>query len=158
MMQRMLMATLAGDAADAAADFFHHLASSPDPIIVDRFCAAISDNRLSLPIVYFCEWVDRWLMGDRVPGPAARDGRRYQASCMTPAEANAWAEKCGTQYQEELSFASRLREAAHGWRTVADRYTIVVVREVLHVSTGDDEVEVSLSGVPSWLAASTLLP
>jgi len=151
MMQRMTVATLAGDAADAAFAFFLALGTSSDPVALDAFCDAVNDNRLSLPIVYFCEWVDRWLMGDRVPGPAAQQGKQYQASCMTPAEANAWAEKCGTQFQEELSFAARLREAALGWGTVTDRYALVVTRDVLHISTGDDEVEASLSGVPSWL-------
>jgi hypothetical protein len=152
-MQRLLMATLAGDAADAAFAFF---GSTPDPGAVDRFCIAVSDNRLSLPIVYFCEWVDRWLMGDQVPGPNAIHGGDFQASCMTPAAAVAWAERCGDQFQEQLSFAARLREAALGWGTVSDRYAIVVIREVLHVSTGDDEVEVSLRGIPNWWPASTI--
>ncbi len=153
MMQRMMIATLAGDAADTAIAFFGAFQSAADPTAFDRFCIAISDNRLSLPIVYFCEWIDRWLMGDRVPGPNAKQGVKYQASCMTPEEADAWAEKCGTQFQEQLSFAARLREAALGWGTVTDRYAIVVIRDVLHLSTGDDEVELSLRGLPSWWPA-----
>jgi len=154
----MMIATLAGDASDVVFSFFSSIPSGPEPNSLDRFCDSISDNRLSLPIVYFCEWVDRWLMGDRVPGPNAKEGKKYQASCMTPAEANAWAEKCGTQFQEQLSFAARLREAAMGWGTVADRYAIVVIREVLHLSTGDDEVRKSLRGVPGWLAESAIPP
>lgn len=147
MMQRMMIATLAGDSAVAMLQFF---SSNPDPIAIDRFCTTISENRLSLPIVYFCEWGDRWLMGNDVPGPNSQEGKRYQASCMTSAEAVAWAEKLGDQYQEQLRFASRLREAAYGWGTVTDRYAIMSVREVMDGSTRDDEVEESLNGIPKW--------
>ena len=44
-MQRMLMATLAGDAADATVTFFRSLGSTPDPNTVDRFCIAIRPVR-----------------------------------------------------------------------------------------------------------------
>lgn len=66
MMQRMMIAALAGDSTDAPFAFFNALMFDADAMALDCFCSSISDNRLSLPIVYFCEWVDRWLMGDQV--------------------------------------------------------------------------------------------
>ena len=64
--QRMTIATFAGTAADAVAGLFRTWRDSPDPGAVDRFSLALRDNALSLPVVYFAEWIDRWLMGDIV--------------------------------------------------------------------------------------------
>ena len=151
--QRLTVATLAGLAADAAGDQFRAWRDSPDPGAVDRFCLALRDSALSLPVVYFAEWVDRWLMGDTVPGPGACEGRIFQAACLTPEQAVEWAERCGRQFQEYEWFAARLREASAGWGTVADLYAVVVVREVVGPSTTDDEVRASLGSVPDWLTA-----
>jgi hypothetical protein len=105
---------------------------------------------MSLPIVYFCEWLDRWLMGDLVPGPEAVEGVRYQAACLVPEQALAWADRCGHQFPEQQWLASRLREAAVAWGG-AEKQVVVLVREVLGGSATDEEVETSLDAVPAWL-------
>ena len=73
--QRMTVATLAGAAAAVVAKLFAGWRAKPDPDAVDRLCASLRDEGLSLPVVYFSEWADRWSMGDWVPrrrcrGPA----------------------------------------------------------------------------------------
>ena len=152
--QRLTVATLAGQAAAAVADRFRQWRNVPAPDALDRFCAAVREHALSLPIVYFAEWVDRWLMGDDVPGPGAVEGRQFQATCLSPAQANAWAARCGSQFVEQGWLAARLREAAAGCGTVADEYAVVVIREAVRPSTTDEEVSAALSGVPAWLSWS----
>jgi hypothetical protein len=63
------VATLAGQAAHAVAARSQQWHAIPDAEAVDRLCVSLRENALSLAILYFAEWVDRWLMGDDVPGP-----------------------------------------------------------------------------------------
>jgi hypothetical protein len=153
--QRLTVATLAGDTASAVLARFEAWRADPDPDpdAVDHIAAALRDNALSLPVVFFSEWVDRWLMGDRLPGPGAVAGRRFEATCFTPAEAMAWAGRCGRQHPEEAWLAARLREAAAAWELVAGPRVVVVLREAVGGSTTDEEVQESLQGVPAWLAS-----
>ena len=150
--QRLSVATLAGHAAVAITAVFDQWRRAPVPDQIDRFCTSLRENGLSLPVVYFAEWVDRWLMGDEVPGPEAVHGRRFEASCLLPSAAIAWAAERGKQFQEQVWLASRLREAAAGWGPVTECYAVVVVREVISTSTLDEEVRASIGFVPHWLA------
>lgn len=117
---------------------------------VNRFCVALREHSLSLSVVYFAEWVDRWLMGDEVPGPDAVEGRRYSAVCLSPEQAMAWADGRANQFSEQHWFASRLREAATAWDADAGK-VVVILREVVGASASD--VEVCMAGVPEWLSA-----
>jgi hypothetical protein len=149
--QRLTVATFVGESAAAVTALIRSWRASTDRASVDRFCVALRENGAFLPIVYFCEWVDRWLMGDLVPGPEAVEGRRYQAACLLPEQALAWAGRCGHQFPEQEWLASRLREAAVAWGGLEPR-VIVVVREVLGGSATDEEVEVSTGVVPGWFS------
>ena len=149
--QRLMVATLAGRSAFAVVARFEQWRAIPDPAAVDRMCASVRESALSLPVVYFAEWVDRWLMGDLVPGPDAVEGRRFQAACLSPTQATGWADRCGTQFAEQGWLASRLREAAVGWGSVAEQYAVVVIREAVGASPTDGEVQAAASGVPAWL-------
>jgi hypothetical protein len=153
--QRLTVAALAGQAAVAvAARFGQWRATPPDPETVDRFCVLIREHALSPPVVYFAEWVDHWLIGDLVPGPGAVEGRQFQVTGLSRVQAVAWAERCGDQFPEQLWLASRLREAATGWGAAADRYAVVVAREVVATSISDDEVRAALGRLPAWLSSS----
>jgi hypothetical protein len=154
-LQRLFIATLAGDAAAVTASLFdswRNVASDVDVVAVDRFCTALRGNATSLPIVYFSEWIDRWLMSDAAPGPGTVEGRRFQATCFTRSEAMDWAGKCGNQFQEQQWLAARLREATLAWSELADRVVVLVVREVLDGSTADGEMQASFGVVPGWLS------
>ena len=151
--QRLLVATLAGRSASAVAARFEQWRAIPDPEAVDRMCESIREGALSLPVVYFAEWVDRWLMGDLVPGPGAVQSRRFQAACLSPAQATGWADRCGTQFAEQGWLASRLREAAAGWGSVAEPYAVVVIREVVGASPTDGEVQAAGDSIPAWLSS-----
>jgi hypothetical protein len=59
--------------------------------------------------------------------------------------------RCPRIRLEQQWLASRLREAAEGWVSVAEPLAVVVVREVLGASTTDEEVRAALRGVPNWL-------
>jgi len=152
-MQRLIVATLAGESAAVVAGLFQSWRAGSDPAAVDRFCPALRANAPSLPIIYFCEWVDHWLMGDLVPGPEAVEGNQYQAACYLPEQALQWAARCGNQFPEQEWLACRLREAASAWGSTNPR-AIVVVREVLGGSTTDEHVSTSLQVIPDWLSVA----
>ncbi len=151
--QRMTVATLLGDSSAVVIRMFDHWRGSPDPAGVDRFCAALRENGLSLPVAYFAEWVDRWSMGDTVPGPRALHGKQFEAACLPPAEAITWADTRSEQFPEYQWFASRLREAATAWTSASESGAVVVLRDVIGVSSSDDDVMRSRTSVPSWLAS-----
>ncbi len=151
--QRLTIATVVGDAGAHAARLFQAWRNKRPPHNeVDRFCERLRANGTVLPVIYFAEWMDRWLMGDEVPGPEPIEGRRFQVAVFTPQSAVKWAEECGTQFPEQCWLAARLREAATGWDEVAVP-TVVVLREVLGPTSTDYEVRESLKGVPLWLLA-----
>jgi hypothetical protein len=124
-----------------------------DPAAVDQFCESLRANGTALSVVYFCEWVNYWLMGDRVPGPGAVEGRKYQAACLSPAAAIEWADTGPREFQEDEWFDRQLRQAADAWAPIARPAVVVVARRVLGGSATDDEVRAALQGVPQWLAA-----
>lgn len=156
--QRLAVATLSGRTAAVIASRFQHWRSNPDPDALDRFCASIREHSSSLPVIYFTEWVDHWLMGDAVPGPDAVDGRRFSATCLAPSDAAVWAEQCGSGSVEEGWLSSRLREAAAAWEGVADERVVVVVREVLGPLVTEEEVQAAASSVPTWLSQASDTP
>jgi hypothetical protein len=148
----LTVVTLAGQSAVTVAAWFEGWRSAPDPVAVDRLCAVLREHASSLPVVYFSEWVDRWLMGDLVSGLGAIEGRRFQATCVSSTQAVAWADRCGNQFAEQGWLASRLREAAAGWGRMAEPYAVVVAREVVGASATDDDVEAATGSVPAWLS------
>ena len=150
--QRLTVATLSGQAAVAAVARFEELRTAPAPAAVDRLCVSLREHALSPQVIYFAEWVDRWLMGDLIPGPGAVEGHRFQATCLSPAQAVGWADRCPNQFAEQGWLASRLREAAVGWGGVAEPYAVVVVRQVVGASVHDDEIQAAASSVPAWLS------
>jgi hypothetical protein len=152
MLQRLTVVTVAGNSAVAIIERFNQLRSVPDAELLDQLCETVRNECVSLPIIYFTEWLDRWSMGNLVPGPGAVEGGRFQATTLAPGEALAWADQCGRQHQEQEWFAARLREAATAWEGMAEQYVVIVVREVIGGSTTDGELRDSFSRVPAWLS------
>ncbi len=159
--QRLTALTVAGEAGGVVSGLFLRWQASATEgdttgatrRAIDGFCERLRANGHTLPVVYFCEWIDRWLMGDNVPGPQAAHGDHFQAACMSPAEAVAWAEQCGTQFPEQLWLAARLHEAALAWQPLAGPSVVVLMRQVLGDSTLDEEIRASLGSLPGWLRA-----
>jgi hypothetical protein len=164
MKQRLTIAKVAGDAGDAVAAFFRQLADSAadSSTGLDSFCMGLRVNSSTPPVIYFCEWIDHWLMGDQVFGstPCDRDGSqsvlsirgsRFEACCLTPTEAVNWATKLAKQWPEQSWLATRLREAAQAWDLIAPHALVILAREPLGPSTLDEEVVSSLRQIPSWL-------
>jgi hypothetical protein len=145
--QRMTVVSLGGEQAALAVRLFTEWRLASSPAEIDLFCEALRANGWALPLLYFCEWLDTWLMGDLVPGPAKVEGRRFEAACLTPAEAVEWAAGLLLQCREEVWLAARLREAAAAYRCDV----VVVIREPLGGCATDEEIEESLRTVPGWL-------
>jgi hypothetical protein len=159
--QRVTVATVAGEAARVIFALFDRWRNSAGDEEanerrrqeIDAFCSRLSANWQALQILYWTEWIDRWLMGNDLQGPQQVWGRRFQADCFSREEAKAWAEGRSGQFQEEIWLAARLREAAKVWQSLTppDPSVVVVIREVLHEWADDREVISSLGVVPSWL-------
>ena len=149
--QRMIVATLIGAAAAVVAKLFADWRSRPDPTAVDQLCVSLRDHYLSLPVVYFSEWADRWSMGDSLSGDVV-EGRRYHAACLSPKQAEECAARCGQQFFEQGWLAARLHEAAIDCASVAEQGVVVLLREVIGPTTIDEEIRRSLSVIPVWLA------
>jgi len=154
MQQRVILLTLGGEAAQRAAGLIDawRRQSNVDTAAVDGFCETLrAQSNETLSIVYYAEWIDRWLMGDRIPGPQAIDGRRFQLTCFTREQALDWAGHCGSQFPEQEWLAARLREAAAAWCGSAGQALIVGLREVTGASATDDEIETALQVVATWM-------
>lgn len=149
--QRIIIATLAGEAATIAAQRFDHWRNAAEPAAIDRFCVELRENSTSLQVLYFSEWIDRWLMGNEVPGPRAVEGRRFEATCLSCEESLDWARRCGRQFEEQKWLSARLREAATAWSSLTDRLAVAIVREVFDGSATDEEIQAALYHVPGWL-------
>jgi hypothetical protein len=157
--QRLTVATVGGQGGRIVSTLFSRwqgLLKAPDLAgdvsqAVGRFCELLRANCEILPILYFSQWIDRWLMGDMVPGPQAVRGDRVEVACLSATEAKAWAERCGSQFDEHRFLAARLREAADAWQPLAGPLVVVVMREVIGPSALDQEITSSLAKVPNWL-------
>ena len=156
MTQRFTIATIAGEAGRAAAELFQlwsatQASAGPHATLgaIGLFADHLRSNAAVLPVVYFCEWIDHWLMGDAVP--IFLQGRHIEAACMTAAEAEALADGCGRQFPENDWLAVQLRQAAEARRPLTGPSFIVILRKVLGATSIDDEVTASLVGVPDWL-------
>jgi hypothetical protein len=103
-------------------------------------------------MIYFSEWIDRWLMGDVVPGPGAVQGHQFEVWCGVPSAVVELAERSGHQFQEQQWLAARLQEAALAWQPLIGKTVVVVIREVLDSSATDEEVTASSQRIPGWLA------
>lgn len=149
--QRWGIATLGGQSAAVVAACFDRWRASPDSDAVDRLCVTIQEHASRLPVLYYAEWMDRWLMGNIVPGPRAVAGHRFAATCLSASEALACAERRGDQFAEYEWLAARLREAADDWGGLAAPVVVVVVRDVVGPSVTDEEVREAAASVPTWL-------
>src|SRR5437879_3455406 len=107
--QRLTVVTLGGRAVEAVTALFATWQVTPDPSAIDHFCRSLRENAASLPILYFSEWIDRWLMGDTVVREKGAQGRIYQVTCLSQEEARAWADGCVRQFVEQEWLAARLR-------------------------------------------------
>ncbi len=153
--QRLLIASLVGQAATVTRERFSRWRSPTtraDVVAVDRFCEALRANAASLTVLYFSEWIDRWLMGDDLPGPGKVEGRRFQTTCFSSTEALEWAASY-CRHQERQWLTARLREAASAGIWLMEPRLVVVVREILGLSATDEEIRQALDSAPSWLSS-----
>lgn len=153
MTQRLTVATIAGHAANAITAKFEQWRMEPDAKAIDRLCQAIHDHALSPSIIYYSRWIDRWLMGDLVPGPGTVEGNQFQATYFSPIDARNLAKRCGKQFAEQDWFASRLQEAALAYGDVAKPHVIVVIRQLIGATATDDEIQSAAMEIPAWLLA-----
>jgi hypothetical protein len=162
--QRIILANLGGAAAAAVAVRFRRWLGScqggnfPAPVRreVDQFAVTLRANAASPPIIYYCEWVDMWSMGDVIPAlgvPGARvvRGDRYDACCHDSNVSLLAPTLGGEMAQEAEWLVARLREARSAWSGLVSESALVVLREALGGTVTDEELQAALWSVPRWL-------
>lgn len=150
--QRILIATIAGEAGQKVAGLFRKWhstdgVSEQDAVrsAVDAFAKQLQDRGGIPPVIYYCEWFDLWSMGDLIDFGTVVGGKRFEASCGSRREAMVWAEHYSNQFPEDQWLTMRLREAAEAWQLLAEPAVVVILRQVLGASFTDEEVMASLS-------------
>ena len=162
--QRITVAKIAGAAGVAVAKTFSRWAAadrSDESAAavrrdVDRFVQSLKAHAATLPVVYFAEWIDLWLMGDVVPGLAmGRDGvvngNRFEAACHTLPVVFPSSMPAAGSPQEMIWLETRLREAECAWEELTPDAVLVLVREVLGPTVTDDELRLTLTAAPDWV-------
>jgi hypothetical protein len=122
---------------------------------ISELSSALRANAGSHSILYYSEWIDSWLMGDRLPGPGAVETGRFSATCLSRSEAIAWAKRIVGQFVEQRWLIARLREAAESGAFFASDAAVVIIREVLGASVRDEEIAEAMLIVPEWLTRVT---
>jgi hypothetical protein len=137
---------------------------------MDRFASSLKTHGHELPVLFFNESVDHWLMGsdyDRwlLPrdGPRAikLHGDRHELWCYPLPDDGILAESLQRAsrsnrirertWQEERWFRLQLLEAVLAWEPLVEVGAIVVLREVLGGLVEDHEVEEAMKIVPGWV-------
>ncbi len=119
---------------------------------VDAFCDALRLHRTELPILYYAEWIDRWLFGRDASDSTWVSGRRFEACCLSRAEAAKLTDARHQQFQEGTWLLSRIREASSAWELLSEAAAILIVREVFSGSTLDADVVATLPLLAEWLS------
>ncbi|MHA3774511.1 hypothetical protein ACXR0O_23550 [Verrucomicrobiota bacterium sgz303538] len=117
---------------------------------IDGFVLRLKAQSDALAVVYYCEWIDRWSMGDDFPGRFSVAGDQFEITCLSSEEALLAAKECRHQFQEQQWLASRLRECASSWNPLVETSVIILIREVLGPSASD-EINHSQAEAPAWI-------
>ena len=159
--QRITVLKIVGTAGAVLCETVRSLRAAPESADrTDSLARQLLAHRTELPVVSYVEWVDRWLMGDDVPGLFERiggvvvAGRAFEIGACDPPELVNGLPTEGWQFDEQTILVRRLREVAAEWRPLARPAVLVVIREVLGASALDEEVRAAAASadVPEWIA------
>ncbi len=157
--QIFTVAAIGGDAASSVRTLFAKWkkvalkASNETNNAIDDFCQELRAHRKEVPIVYYSEWIDRWLFAQDVSRSGWVSGHRFEACCLSVNQATRRAALLISS-QEEAWMANRLKEASKAWRPLIQDAAIVVTREVFGGSTTDNEFVAAVDGGPGWIKAT----
>ncbi|MGV3531360.1 MAG: hypothetical protein ACO1QR_03250 [Chthoniobacteraceae bacterium] len=118
---------------------------------VDDFVLRLKAAHAEFPVSYYCEWIDRWSMGDAFDGPLRASGKRFEITCFSPKEAILRGRAIHPQWPEQKWLATRLGEAGAAWGTITGVSTILLIRESIGPSADDEEYRLSETKIPSWV-------
>src|SRR5262245_172822 len=130
MTQLVTVVSIGGTAGVLIAKLFDQWRSAVNAIDrdrVDRLCESVCAHKAELPILHFCEWIDHWLSGNDLPGPGAVEGKVFSATSLTPNQAFELAGKINKQFDEQIWFGTRLREAADRWDKLVESRIILIL-------------------------------
>jgi hypothetical protein len=154
MTQRWVVALVAGRTAVTIAALFQTWRRAVHvPGKVDKFCNDLRTHSSALPVLYYSEWIDRWLGSDAFPEPQIVSGRRFEACCLPAVRVREWSKQVDRQFPEQEWFANRIREASRAWQPSMSESVVLIVREVLGGSATDEEIAQSFLSIPEWLAS-----
>jgi hypothetical protein len=150
--QKITVATFGGETAVVISEFYRKWSVSPDCDSIDQFCQALTDTEFRLPALYlyFCQWLDGWLMGDQVPGPGKVSGKHFEFTCLSQPDTIVIAGEIKQQFPEQKWLSNHLLEAVSEVGSMQGN-RVVVVRDVLGPSISGDDQRAALSTIPDWL-------
>jgi hypothetical protein len=181
--QRFTIAKIAGRSASALRERFMEWSAArkvrdpdswspeqwPDDCrrAVDSFAAALRSEGHKLPVIFFNEHVDMWLMGDFfrdcLPagvGTCQVCGDQFELACYSLPDEGRLAgvlkdslkrKNARKHPQEEQWFRVRLLEAVRAWELLHEEALLVTLRQVLDATVTDAEVLQSLLRTPPWV-------
>ena len=164
MHQRFLIATIAGKAAETIRFRFERWLGLPEDSEalakeLKRFLKDLRANADLPPVLFCCEYVDMWSMGDlfNQAGLKSVMASNLQVACHPLPDGGKlirhveqWL-RGGTQFDEQRWFGMVLREATARWQKLWEKAAVVVVRQVIGATVQDEVVKASLMAVPEWL-------
>jgi hypothetical protein len=138
----------------------------PDEVrrAADAFIDLLKAHAMEPPCLCAIEWLDTWSMFDQferwlVPPkpqrPNAICANRYQIYAYCLPDRGRLKRRLAKAKQHQFAeydwLITCLREAVSSFEKVAERATLVLIREVLGGSLDDSELEEPLAKLPTWL-------
>jgi hypothetical protein len=169
--QRLVLLKIVGESGRVVAErcraWVARQSAAPDDLDlkneIGRFAEVLDAQRTELPVVYYSGWLDRWSTGQDFSTPFTERGGvalvsagRFTDIYATDRPADMLTLPVqGWQFAEQTLLASRLREAATEWDSLVSEGALVLLRQVVGASTGDDEITTAATIVPGWLKTNT---
>ncbi len=149
--QWLTLTSIAGPTGTFVQEHFNNWRDTNDQGAIDSFCLLLFEHRKELPIIYWTEWIDRWLMADMVPLKEWIDGKRFEVWCVPSKKALKWAKRIPKQFDEQVWLATRLQEASMAWQGLFKSTTVILIRETLGGCSTDEEVVAAAAPVADWV-------
>lgn len=123
---------------------------------MDEFVVRLKAHSAELPVTYYCEWIDRWLMGDEFKGHLRAWGDRCDVIvCFSRARALHRARSMRRQSDEQRWLATRLKECATAFDGGADLSAILLIRETYRSTAIDEEYRMAVATIPEWMESES---
>jgi hypothetical protein len=125
---------------------------------IDGFVLKLRAGRADPSVVYYCEWIDRWSMGDDFYPSGYACGNEFALKCLSHHQARRLARR-RRQFQEQRWLGARLLECLASWRPQIEiTAPILLIRQALGPSADVTDIVQSRDEVAGWLSGAPKSP